>query len=211
MMSKKQDRRYGILKKLIDSATWSYRAADGSDWSNIFWNWKEMVEKAGLNMDSRNEMQKAKRLLKEVASLSRDQMKLNGYKEEMPNAEINREVASTMIRSDYVLSTQTENPKLSKTKHMWKIDGDIITVLGDGSVSHRMITELQGTYSTYDDTKKATDKFVAGQGSRLSKVIEYSNYGLEYDFEKGSYVLIAIYPIGDEKVVESMKQARTTE
>lgn len=205
-MSGRKSGRYEILKKLLNSVFWSYRAADGSNWSNIFWDWEELVENAGLDTDNYYEIEKAKRLLKETISLSQDQMKLNGYKEEMPNAEINKEVAERIGLSNYVLSSKTINPEISKTKHKWEIDVSDIAAVGKGGYIESLIPKLNSHFDTYNEAARVIREELQDKlEDQLAKITLYSKYGLEYTFKDGSHASMAVFPIGDEKIIENMR------
>lgn len=146
---------YDALKKFVDSVQWSCLMADGSDWSNIFWDRKTLIEHAGLDINDQRVLQTAYRKIKDCFEDNLDQMYLYGYKDNMSQSEIEQEVGHTSKLRRFVLNDQTGNPALEETHSLWRIDGSL-----HSGWSTRLLPEFNNLFDTFDDAKQAFKKFV---------------------------------------------------
>lgn len=186
------------LRKLVDSVQWSCLMADGSDWSNIFWNRKTLIEYAGFDINDQRALQTAYRKIKDYFQDNRDQMYLYGYKDNMPQSEIEQEVGHTSKLRRFVLNAQTGNPVLEETHSLWRIDGSV-----SSGWSTRSLPEFNNLFDTFNDAKQAFKKFVSDNQANIVKEFKLSDYAFGYNFKTGERALIVIYPLGNEKLIEN--------
>lgn len=193
-----QNYRYDILDKLFESVIWSSGRADGSSWSNIFWSREDLMRYAGLNPDHDGVKKKAFRQMKDQFETDCDQMYLYGFKDGMPQGEIEHEVGETSRKNKYVLSDIKPNPVLADVDHKWEIDAEVY----ENSYKSSRINELFNYYETYKQARQAINDYLVEKHPHEMHAIKYSDYAYKYDFADGSYALIVIYPIANEKYVE---------
>ena len=197
----KNNRKYDILTKLFESVFWSSGMADGSSWSNIFWSRKNLIEYAGLNPNSNKVVQNAYRHMKYDFDLDRDQMYLYGYKDAMPNHEIQTEVAKLTRLRRYVLNDNTKNPSLNDTDHCWEVDCEV-----HSGCSYFVPPEFNNQFDAYDDAKSAVEQFIHKERDKIIKSFEFSDYARMYELVDGGYLLIVIYPLADEQIIEKLRE-----
>lgn len=195
-----RDGRYEIFDKFVDSVCWSYGMADGSSWSNIFWNLDKIIELSGFDLKDQRTVSKLKRQMKDRLETIGAQMMLYGFKDGLASKQIDKEVGRGLKEDRFWLNPQTDNADLKRVGHKWQIDSD----LQKGFFSPR-IKELDQLFGSYAEANSAIEAYVADHASQIKATKKFSDYAFDYQFVDGSHLLCAIFPIGNKETIKLNK------
>ena len=99
--------------------------ADGSSWSNIFWNLDKIIELSGFNLKDQRTVSKLQRRMKDRLETIGEQMMLYGFKDGLASKQIDKEVGRGLKEDRFWLNPQTDNADLKLVEHKWQIDSDL--------------------------------------------------------------------------------------